>query len=80
MFGGKGRVVTCEMVVCRGFDVMSPVRVEFHYIVAVSVSACAIVTNYIFNAHIYTHTRIRTKHARAHVRTHIYKLRLFIIL
>ena len=25
MFGGKGRVVTCEMVVCCGFRVPSPI-------------------------------------------------------
>ena len=25
MFGGKGRVVTCVMVVCRGFDVLRPI-------------------------------------------------------
>ena len=84
MFGGKGRVVTCEMVVCGGFDVLRPIAsgIELHNLsLAVSVSMCACVTNYMFNTHINTHTSIRKHtHTRSHAHAHIYKLRLFIIL
>ena len=80
MFGGKGRVVTCEMVVCPGFDVLRHIAsgIELH---CRCISKCVRICDKLhFNAHIYTHTRIRTQHTHTHACAHIYKLRLFIIL
>ena len=71
IFGGKGRVATCEMVFYRGFDLHCLLRVELHYIVAVSVNVCAFVTNYCL-MHAFTLTHIYAHKTRIHTHAHTY--------
>ena len=82
IFGGKERVVTCEMVVCCGFDALRPIASRKASLCRCIGKCGRMCDKFTFLMYTFTLTHVYAynTHTRTHAYTHIKKLRYFLYL